>query len=316
MAEATAADYAWFTDHWLRQAFCFSLVRGLDQAEVLRRLGGERSQPRRLTLGEAAELSGSFHAGYPKLVLAAKVGGWAVAVEDNGYQGSRPEVLRVPSRGTPGGLGLPERQRVRALQLRGGRGGAGRLRAAVPPAALGQPAGPTAPTDARRRAGPRPVAAALRDGRPRGAGAGRAAHWRPPGQGNTGRAAARGRGHAAAARPASVVPAATPGRRAGRGDQPRRAGGAAAGGGHASPARSPAGAARPRPGDSRGVGRRRSRAGPPGRRRVAAGLPDPCLGGRGGGRLAGGQRPLRVTCGAAGPCEAAPGEWAGAGAAD
>jgi hypothetical protein len=100
MAAATAADYAWFSDHWLRQAFCFSLVRGLDEAEVLRRLGAERSQPRRLTLGEAAELSMSFHAGYPKLVLAAKVGGWVVAVEDNGYEGSRPEVLRVLSDGT------------------------------------------------------------------------------------------------------------------------------------------------------------------------------------------------------------------------
>jgi Family of unknown function (DUF6461) len=100
MAEAAAAGYAWFADHWLRQAFCFSLVRGLDEAEVLRRLGGERSQPRTHTLGEAAELSGSFHAGYPKLVLAAKVGSWVVAVEDNGWEGTRPEVLRVLSRGT------------------------------------------------------------------------------------------------------------------------------------------------------------------------------------------------------------------------
>jgi uncharacterized protein YbjT (DUF2867 family) len=83
---------AWFADHWLRQAFCFSLVRRLDEVEVLSRLGGERSQPRTHTLGEAAELSGSFHAGYPKLVLAAKAGSWVVAVEDNGWEGARPEV--------------------------------------------------------------------------------------------------------------------------------------------------------------------------------------------------------------------------------
>jgi hypothetical protein len=100
MAGASAADYAWFTDHWLRQAFCFSLVRGLDEAEVLRRLGAERSQPRRLTLDEAAELSASFHAGYPQLVQAARVGGWSVAIEDNGWEGARPEVLRALSRGT------------------------------------------------------------------------------------------------------------------------------------------------------------------------------------------------------------------------
>jgi hypothetical protein len=100
VAEATVADYAWFKDHWLRQAFCITLVRGMDEVEVLRRLGGERSQPRMLTVGEAGELSGSFHAGYPQIVMAATRGGWAVAVEDNGWEGSRPEVLRALSADT------------------------------------------------------------------------------------------------------------------------------------------------------------------------------------------------------------------------
>ena len=92
--------WSWFNDHWLREAFCITLVRGLDQAEVLRRLGGEQSQPRTLTAAEAGELSGSFDAGYPQLVLAARAGGWSVAVEDNGWEGSRPEVLRALSGGT------------------------------------------------------------------------------------------------------------------------------------------------------------------------------------------------------------------------
>jgi hypothetical protein len=100
VAEATAADYAWFNGHWLRQAFCITLVRGLDEGEVLRRFGGERSQPRALTAGEAGELSGSFHAGYPQIILATRSAGWAVAVEDNGWEGSRPEVLRALSGGT------------------------------------------------------------------------------------------------------------------------------------------------------------------------------------------------------------------------
>jgi hypothetical protein len=39
VAEATAADYAWFKDHWLCQAFCITLVRGLDKVEILRRFG-------------------------------------------------------------------------------------------------------------------------------------------------------------------------------------------------------------------------------------------------------------------------------------
>jgi hypothetical protein len=100
LAEATAGDYAWFKDHWLRQAFCITLVRGLDEVQVLRRLGGERSQPRALTVGEAGALSGSFHAGYPQIVLVARAGSWAVAVEDNGWEASRPEVLRALSAGT------------------------------------------------------------------------------------------------------------------------------------------------------------------------------------------------------------------------
>jgi Family of unknown function (DUF6461) len=100
VAEAAAADYAWFDDHWLREAFCITLVRGLDEAEVLRRFGGERSKLRTLTAGEAAQLSGSFHAGYPQIVLATRSAGWAVAVEDNGWEGARPEVLRALSRGT------------------------------------------------------------------------------------------------------------------------------------------------------------------------------------------------------------------------
>jgi hypothetical protein len=100
VGEPTAADYAWLKDHWLREAFCITLVRGLDEVEVLRRFGGEHSQPRPLTAGEAGELSGSFQAGYPQLVLVARAGGWAVAVEDNGWEGSRPEVLRALSAGT------------------------------------------------------------------------------------------------------------------------------------------------------------------------------------------------------------------------
>jgi Family of unknown function (DUF6461) len=99
VAEATAADYAWFNDHWLGEAFCITLVRGLGEAEVLRRFGGERSQARTLTVAEAGELSGSLQAGYPQLVLVATADGWSVAVEANGFQGWRPEVLRALSRG-------------------------------------------------------------------------------------------------------------------------------------------------------------------------------------------------------------------------
>jgi hypothetical protein len=97
---ATPADYRWFGDHWLGEAFCITLVRGLDEAEVLRRFGGEGGRPRPLTAAEAWELSLSLAAGYPRLVLATRRGGWVVAVEANGWEGSRPEVLRALSAGT------------------------------------------------------------------------------------------------------------------------------------------------------------------------------------------------------------------------
>src|SRR5687767_4735341 len=53
-----------------------------------------------MTLAEAGALSGSFHAGYPQFVLAARRGDWVVDVEDNGWEGSRPEVLRAVSAST------------------------------------------------------------------------------------------------------------------------------------------------------------------------------------------------------------------------
>jgi uncharacterized protein DUF6461 len=97
---ATPADYRWFGDHWLREAFCITLVRGLDEAEALRRFGGERGRPRPLTVVDAWRLSLSLSARYPRLVLAARRGGWVVAVEANGWEGARPEVLRALSAGT------------------------------------------------------------------------------------------------------------------------------------------------------------------------------------------------------------------------
>jgi Family of unknown function (DUF6461) len=100
VAEATAADYAWFNDHWLGEAFCITLVRGLGEAEVLRRFGGEHSPPRRLTVTQVGELSEPLPVRYLQLVLVATADGWSVAVEANGFEGWRQEVLRALSRGS------------------------------------------------------------------------------------------------------------------------------------------------------------------------------------------------------------------------
>jgi Family of unknown function (DUF6461) len=175
MAEATAADYAWFKDHWLHEAFCITLVRGADGVEVLRRFGGEQGQLRTLTLGEAGELSGSFQAGYPQLVLAARSGGWTVAVEDNGWEGTRPEVLWALSRGT---RAVSVYRNVHALSL---------FRLAVDgalvvqfeplfPGCAGAASRTAAAADARGRPGPRLPGATPRRARHGGAGPGRAGH--------------------------------------------------------------------------------------------------------------------------------------------
>jgi Family of unknown function (DUF6461) len=100
VAEPTAADYAWLEDHWRREAFCITLVRGLDEVEVLRRFGGERSQTPHAHRGRGRRAVGVVPCRLPQLVLVARAGGWAVAMEDNGWKGSRPEVLRVGSAGT------------------------------------------------------------------------------------------------------------------------------------------------------------------------------------------------------------------------
>jgi hypothetical protein len=80
--------------------FCVTLVRGLDEAEVLRRFGGERSRPRTLTVAQVGELAEPLPARYQQLVLVTTADGWSLAVEDNGFEGWRPEVLRALSRGT------------------------------------------------------------------------------------------------------------------------------------------------------------------------------------------------------------------------
>jgi hypothetical protein len=95
-------ETGWFSQpdyEWLAQAFCVSFVRGLDSVEMLRRMGAHPAAVRPLTLLAADGLQMSLDAGYPQVVLAAELGDWSVAIEANGFEGTRPEVLRVLSQG-------------------------------------------------------------------------------------------------------------------------------------------------------------------------------------------------------------------------
>ncbi|MGI5150804.1 DUF6461 domain-containing protein [Plantactinospora sp. CA-294935] len=89
------ADYDWLDDHGLREAFCLTFVRDPDEEAVLRRFGVEPASLRSLTgLAEATELP------FDHLVLAGRLDGWVFVLEENGFEGSRTEVLRAVSGGT------------------------------------------------------------------------------------------------------------------------------------------------------------------------------------------------------------------------
>jgi hypothetical protein len=96
---ATADDYAWFEeeDSELAQAYCLTLVQNLTPEEVIGRLNGSNVQ--QLTgLEQVHESAGEVTgAGF---VAVTVVDGWALIVEPNGIQGSRPAVGVQLSRGT------------------------------------------------------------------------------------------------------------------------------------------------------------------------------------------------------------------------
>lgn len=85
-------------DSALPDAGCVTLARYGDVAAVARAFGGDPERGRRLSLAAAADLS----PGSPEdaWVALRSAGTWVLAVEVNGWQGSRPEVLERVSAGT------------------------------------------------------------------------------------------------------------------------------------------------------------------------------------------------------------------------
>ena len=94
---ATAADYHWFADRFaaLAEAYCLTLVRDLDPAEVVRRLEGTGER----TLTGLAEVLRPA-AGDEEFVAVAALDGWALLVEPFGYLGVTDDVNGPLSAGT------------------------------------------------------------------------------------------------------------------------------------------------------------------------------------------------------------------------
>ncbi|MEU3528881.1 DUF6461 domain-containing protein [Streptomyces sp. NPDC038707] len=104
MTMTTAADCTWFEERFpdLAEAYCFTLVRGLAPAELLRRLDG-REEPA-LTgadaVVEAAFALARASDGGRQLVAMTAVGAWTLLIEPNGCLGVTEDRALPASAGT------------------------------------------------------------------------------------------------------------------------------------------------------------------------------------------------------------------------
>lgn len=101
---ATATDYLWFEQLFpeLAEAYCFTLVRGLPPAEVLRRLDDGREEPPRTGVDEIVEAAFALldaEDGRHFLAMTT-VGDWTLIIEPNGYIGVSEEYALPASAGT------------------------------------------------------------------------------------------------------------------------------------------------------------------------------------------------------------------------
>ncbi|QWF78224.1 DUF6461 domain-containing protein [Amycolatopsis sp. CA-230715] len=85
----TGDEYGWLSSSALSEAACVTMVKTTDLDCVLRGFGGVLDDARTIPFGESWE---TFNERYA--VAVCRKGEYVVAVEGNGFQGSRPEVLR------------------------------------------------------------------------------------------------------------------------------------------------------------------------------------------------------------------------------
>lgn len=84
----------------LAEAVCVTYVHGVDEDTMIRAFGGDPADTARLSLAGLYREQADYHfTAIPHAVLVTTVGDWLIGIEPNGYQGSRPEVLRAASAG-------------------------------------------------------------------------------------------------------------------------------------------------------------------------------------------------------------------------
>jgi hypothetical protein len=109
---ATAADYAWFTfgrfiyDEYtdLREAYCFTLVRGLTPEQVITRTGAQAGAFPLMGLKKLIKTAcsglGRPDSGHGHFFGVVAVDDWAFIVEPNGFMGVLPDIAGRLSAGT------------------------------------------------------------------------------------------------------------------------------------------------------------------------------------------------------------------------
>ncbi|NUT47753.1 MAG: hypothetical protein HOV94_10665 [Saccharothrix sp.] len=91
-ADAYAGD-----ERWLEEIFCLTFVKGVDEAEALRRMGGLADTTATRAMADIGRLR-TYDDGYPDVASALSLGGWTVVFEPQGFEGSH--LVATLSRGT------------------------------------------------------------------------------------------------------------------------------------------------------------------------------------------------------------------------
>lgn len=85
-------DYQWQKNGPPGDIYTMLFVRGLDEREVLRRLGAADEDIRMIDDGDFTGPEG------PQIITVRRIGAWTVAIEDRGWRGHEPQVLGALSR--------------------------------------------------------------------------------------------------------------------------------------------------------------------------------------------------------------------------
>ncbi|MEU5941586.1 DUF6461 domain-containing protein [Micromonospora sp. NPDC047548] len=82
------------------EIFCLTFVKGVDEAEALRRIGAYPDTVEWRMLPDAGAMMHEFDLGYPRMAAAVALDGWSMVIEPHGFHGSDRDLLQAVSRGT------------------------------------------------------------------------------------------------------------------------------------------------------------------------------------------------------------------------